>query len=294
LIVRALAPAKINLGLEILGRRDDGYHEIRTILAAVSLFDRLLVGSGAEPSFSVDRSELAGDDNLVVRAVNLLRERHPDLTPSIAMRKRIPIASGLGGASSDAVATLLACDLCYGLGSSKTALLEDAARIGSDVPFFLTGGLALSSGRGESIMPLSAPPRLDAVIVAPRLTIPSKTATLYGSLRPVDFTDGRRVESQAQSGLRSIDGELLTNAFERPLYDNFPSLQSIPQILRKHGATAVGLSGAGPAHYALESDPEKARWMASLIREELDGAANVHKVRLISRGIMISISDLDA
>lgn len=287
MIVQALAPAKINLGLEVLGQRSDGFHEIRTIMAAVSLFDRISVTTSSLPAFHVDNPELGGEPNLVERAIDLIGEIEERVSGRVTLQKRIPTAAGLGGASSDAAAALIALNRCYKLELGTQELLTMAFHLGSDVPFFIGGGRALVSGRGEVIHPLPPLRSIYAVIVAPVFRIQSKTATLYRSLKPSDFSDGSRIEQSARAEIDrfATEGSALRNAFERPLYEIAPELKSIPEILSNSGATVVALSGAGPAHYALERDLERARAIADRVREELPQAAHVHVVRLISRGV---------
>lgn len=290
MIVSALAPAKINLGLEILGRRSDQYHEIRTILAAIAVYDRLELRRGHAFRLAVDHKDLEIEGNLVAAAVRVLQSDNPGITPEIWLQKRIPTAGGLGGASSDAAATLSAVDALFELGLSGPRLHELAASLGSDVPFFLAGGVALASGRGEVLTPLRPPSELHAVVVAPRIEIPAKTATLYGALKSMDFSDGNRVERSVALGR---DGwlsqpELLRNTFERPLYERVPWVGELPDRMRRLGASAVALSGAGPSHYALERDPERARWLADRFRAALGDRADVLAGRILDHGILVA------
>ena len=286
--LQALAPAKINLGLEILGRRDDGFHEIRTIMAAVSLFDRI----GVEPSdaarFHVDDARLDDEVNLVQRAMEAVQRDHPSAIANVMLQKRIPMAAGLGGASSDAAATLIALDRCFVLNTGQKRLSEMALALGSDVPFFLSGGRALISGRGEVVTTLEGIANLFAIIVAPHLHIPSKTATLYRALKPGDFSDGTMIGHSARLPMDTFasGGEALRNAFERPLYEIAPQLRAIPDVLRSAGAKMVALSGAGPAHYALENDLDRAHHIAGNARDELGSTAQVHVVRFIAHGVV--------
>jgi 4-diphosphocytidyl-2-C-methyl-D-erythritol kinase len=288
-IVSLLAPAKINLGIEILGRRADGYHEIRTIFATVSLCDRLRVRHAPKTTLYFEGAEVADRDNLVLAAVELVRTRHPDLSPAIDLRKRIPVAAGLGGASSDAAATLVACDRLLGIGASPETLHASALQLGSDVPFFLTGGLAIARGRGELIEALPSPPRTFAVIVAPRLLIPAKTKRMYGSLLPRDFSNGDTIERLARTGIAAHPRGVLPNAFNRALYEIAPWLEELPATLIQLGAIHAGLSGAGPAHYGLVRELDVARQIASTLRTSFQDRAAVHVVRLLPRGMLVAV-----
>jgi 4-diphosphocytidyl-2-C-methyl-D-erythritol kinase len=292
-IVRALAPAKLNLGLEILGRRADGFHEIRTILAAVSLFDRITVQQSEESTFHVDDPDLATELNIVQRAMGTMLDIQAKAIARVTLQKRIPAAAGLGGASSDAAAAMIAIDQCFVLNVATRKLLERAADLGSDVPFFIAGGRALATGRGEMLNPL--PPLLEAyaIIVAPEIRLEAKTKRLYGALIAADFTDGHRMETAARKRF-NFDAELhndLRNAFERPLYDLVPDLRSIPGIMQACGATVAALSGAGPAHYAIDCDLERAHDIASRLRTQFKDSCRVHVVRFLTGGVVIDSSE---
>ncbi len=275
--VRVAAPAKINLGLEIVGRRDDGYHEIATILQAIRLHDQLTL----EPADGIRSTgplpDIPDGENLALRALRLLSERTGgDRGAWLDLRKSIPAAAGLGGASADAAAALLAARDLWRLAIGDEALAGIAAELGSDVPFFLHGGTALATGRGERLAPLPTP-AFTAVVVCPKIRIPRKTATLYGALRPDDFSDGARVLAQAdrlRAGLPP-DPDLLGNAFARALYGLRPELADLPPLMRAHGAVHPAISGAGPSHYALFEDPEEAVAVAQRLEPAMGNAAEI-------------------
>ncbi|MGI8477049.1 MAG: 4-(cytidine 5'-diphospho)-2-C-methyl-D-erythritol kinase [Thermomicrobiales bacterium] len=264
-----LAPAKLNLGLEVLGRRDDGYHEVSTILATVSLFDRLAFSPSADIRLTVEDAELDNDENLVVRAARLLRRRSGvRIGAAISLTKRIPAAAGLGGASSDAAAALLGLCMMWRLTPSREALAELALELGSDVPFFLRGGVAHAGGRGERLSPL---PRLRSagfVILGPSIVIPGKTATLYGLLEPSDFSTGAQIQ---ESAALLADGNPsaplnLANAFQRPLLDLRPDLRESIRDMTGTPPLPFALSGAGPAHFVMTKDARQASAAAHRLR----------------------------
>ncbi|MCA9861410.1 MAG: 4-(cytidine 5'-diphospho)-2-C-methyl-D-erythritol kinase [Thermomicrobiales bacterium] len=153
------APAKLNLGLEVLGRRADGYHDLATIFLTVSLFDELSVASTPGPRLGLEctGSDLPPQENLVWRAAEAMQQAAPDRGSLLRLEKRIPIAAGLGGASSDAAATLLALRTLWQLALPDDALAAMALELGSDVPFLLRGGCALGGGRGEVLKGLPVP-----------------------------------------------------------------------------------------------------------------------------------------
>jgi 4-diphosphocytidyl-2-C-methyl-D-erythritol kinase len=267
------APAKLNLGLEVIGRRDDGFHEIATIFVAIDLYDRVSLLPADDLELSCDDDSLAGTDNLAMRALELLREEtsYPGAA-RLHLSKRIPAAAGLGGASSDAAAALLGGRELWHLDLGDAEIHDLAARLGSDVPFFLRGGCAAGRGRGDLLEPLPLPADLWFVVVVPDMQIPAKTASLYAHLNPEDFSDGSSIAAQAahlKSGLVP-DATLLGNAFARPLYAMVPDLSALPDILRDAGAESVAISGAGPAHYALVDDGTDAEAVAARLRERLE------------------------
>lgn len=262
--VRITAPAKINLGLEVLGRRDDGYHEIATVMAMVDLCDVVELtpcdGKGVKRAKIIHG--IREDEDLTVRALYtvMTHKSRSWENATIGLEKHIPIAAGLGGASSDAAATLLAANHFWGRGIDKDQLLREAGRLGSDVPFFLGEPCAMATGTGTELEPLPAP-RGWLLIVTPPFDLPEKTRAMYAALRLEDFTDGTRIASVARSlrAKRMPDPGDLHNAFARPLYELAPELALIPTIMRQHSAALVALSGAGPSHYAWFRDAAGAR-----------------------------------
>jgi 4-diphosphocytidyl-2-C-methyl-D-erythritol kinase len=273
------APAKINLGLEILGKRDDGYHEIRTVLCTVSLSDTLTFEPATTPSdeLLVRGGDLtvAPQDNLVVRALDTMRQAGAAIPPQRAtLTKRIPTPSGLGGASSDAAATLIAFheEVVTAAGDP----LQMAAMLGSDVPFFLNGPAALASGRGERITPLPRPDSAWAVVVTPQVRLPAKTQALYGAVERSWWSDGAAVGEIAHA-LPRLPTEVPPNVFERAIVKRFPGMAAGRQHLRHAGADWAALSGAGPSYYTIVDDLGRAGAIASRIT---DPSIAVNVVRL--------------
>ncbi len=261
-MIACAAYAKVNLALEVTGRRPDGYHEVVTLLQTVSLHDTVRVAPAAGLSLSCDEPALAGADNLVLRAATLLRERcGVRQGAAIHLEKRIPLAAGLGGGSSDAAATLLALARLWDLAAGAEVLAEVAAALGSDVPFFLRGGTALASGRGEQVEALPPAPERWLVLLRPPVVLPGKTALLYRRLSPADFTDGaaaRAAAAEVREG-RFPTEEQLVNTFERVADEVFVGLPAAREHLQAAaGGRAVHLSGAGPTLFVLFADREPA------------------------------------
>jgi 4-diphosphocytidyl-2-C-methyl-D-erythritol kinase len=269
----ALAPAKINLGLEITGKRSDGYHNISTIMQTVSMFDRIRMtapGSG----IVVTRGETVESEvNLVsIAAREMARAFSRELDLNFQVDKRIPLSSGLGGGSSDAASAIRLIAGYWQIPADHAALHDIALETGSDVPYFLTSGRALVEGRGDLIRALPPLESFWVVIIVPETTIPSKTGTLYGSLRAVDFSDGSRLRSQPQSS--SVPDGLLPNAFSRPMAELLPAMQEIQSLAGRPQVMAHGLSGAGPGYFMIVRDLAAAVRLAWRVRsmETLQGS----------------------
>ncbi|CAA9547793.1 MAG: 4-diphosphocytidyl-2-C-methyl-D-erythritol kinase [uncultured Thermomicrobiales bacterium] len=252
------APAKINLGLEILGKRKDGYHEIRSVLAMIDLNDDLRVQRGAQRYGTSSVEGVPADLNLIDRAIQLFQARSiTDARFSYQVTKRIPIAAGLGGASSDAAAVLSSVNHLLGHPLTHDQLSELAATLGSDVPFFLGDPVAFVEGTGTRITPVPAISSA-VLLIVPNIAIPRKTATLYGLITTDDLSPGTRIDRtlrHLRAGLPPDQADL-HNAFAAPLYTLVPSLAAVPAALRDSGCVRFGLSGAGPAHYALLCDSD--------------------------------------
>jgi 4-diphosphocytidyl-2-C-methyl-D-erythritol kinase len=278
------APAKVNLALEVLGKRSDGYHEVRSVIQAVSLCDELSFTPAPELTLVCNEPGLENPENLVIRAAMALR-RFRDTKPGAAIRleKRIPWGMGLGGGSSDAAATLACLNRIWGLGLSGAQLYAAGAELGSDVPFFLHGGTCEVSGRGEEVRQLPDMSKNWFVIVKPDgPTLPNKTKRMYMALKKEDFTDGRfttGIGRTIASG-KPIDASMLYNAFERAAHDLFPQLQAARRNLEDMSGS-FRLCGAGPAIFTLvdnQADAEavhkrlKSAGIQSLVAESLTRA----------------------
>ncbi len=250
------AYAKINLTLEILGRRTDGYHALSTVMQTVDLYDTLCLSAIGEDQVHMvcTRPELSGDDNLAARAARLLRERCAiKQGVLIELHKRIPGAGGLGGGSSNAAAVLLAMQAMWLLPVPFPELVELAATLGSDVPFFLHGGLALCEGRGELVSSLEPSWPLAMrwlLLLKPAISI--STASIFRGLPARDYSDGshsRNVVAALQGG-QEPQAEDLHNGLERTVLELHPEVVQARADLLMAGAPLVRLSGSGPTLYA--------------------------------------------
>lgn len=265
--MRLYAAAKINWTLEVLNRRDDGYHEVRTVMQTVELRDSLDIEAAGELQIEVEGPHEVSEDDLMLRAAAVLDEGG-GRGGRVRLRKRIPVAAGLGGGSSDAAAALRGLNRLWGLGHGKERLAELAAQIGSDVPFFIYGGTALAEGRGERVTALPEAAPMWLVLLAPPLELPEKTRRMYAALAVADFTDGSRAEALVEGirGGRPVDDGGLYNAFERAAFEAFVGLDGYRDALLAAGARRAHLAGSGPALFALGPDEETARSVYGRLR----------------------------
>jgi 4-diphosphocytidyl-2-C-methyl-D-erythritol kinase len=255
-----LAPAKLNLTLEVLARRPDGYHEIRSVVQTVSLCDSLTFRASQTVDIRSDSPEWSPEKSLVSRAVNLVHEIIGiDRGIAIDIKSRIPLISGLGGDSSAAANTLRGLNELWALDLPAERLLELAVRLGSDVPFFLYGGAAVMEGRGEVVTRLSPFPHHWIVLVMPDVPrLPGKTARLYASLTASHFTDGQITAQLVNELKEGKEPSTLFNTFENVAFARGSELKVYRDHIRKLGAPHVHLAGSGPALFTLLKDKTKA------------------------------------
>ncbi len=191
-MITAQAYAKINITFEVLGRRKDGYHDVATVLQEIDLKDTIDFELAPSLSLECDCRDLDSSDNLVLKAARLLQQEAAHKGGAkIILKKDIPVAAGLGGGSSDAAAALIALNKLWKLKLSIESLVELAASLGSDVPYFIHGSTALAEGRGEKVTPLPPLPRSWVVLLKPSVPVPEpKTKAMYGALRSSHYSDG--------------------------------------------------------------------------------------------------------
>lgn len=267
-MLTALARAKVNLGLEILGRRSDGLHEVVTILQAIDLADRLVFSEADGLTIESNLRGFGTDPaNLVFRAARALQEMAGTSRGAhISLEKAIPIAAGLGGGSSDAAATLVALNRLWQLDWDEPRLEGVARSLGTDVAFFLRGGTQLATGSGDELQPLPTP-RLWVVVVPVRSPYPDKTRRFYSALRREDWSDGSGVARIAEALRRGelISGMVLPSGFSRVAREHFPSVEGIVAEIDRAGGVA-SLCGAGPSVISLHEAPGDAARVAEQLR----------------------------
>jgi 4-diphosphocytidyl-2-C-methyl-D-erythritol kinase len=264
------APAKINLVLEVLGK-DNDYHRISSIVQAIDLCDVLNFQLDEEICFECDVPSLKRA-NLVTQAAALLKESTKcSLGARIELRKHIPWGVGLGGGSSDAAATLLALNELWRLGLPLSEVVRLAAKLGSDVPFFIYKGTALVEGKGEKVTPLPSLPATSFVLLVPPVPkVSGKTKQMYNNLRVADFTGGQFVQA-ALASLRqgkAIDRSLMYNVFEEVAFDFFAGLGKYSRTLEEAGAPGVYLAGSGPCLFTFCSGKEEAGELFSRLKKQ--------------------------
>ncbi len=299
--VRVLAPAKVNLALEVIRKRPDGYHEIDTVMTTLDLTDRITIterAPGAGLQVTLTGPYAAGIDpldDLSGRAANRIAEaagRAPDL--DIRVEKRIPSPAGLGGGSSDAAAVLRGVNALWDLNWNSDHLAALGATIGSDVPFFVYGGVARCTGRGEVVEPLRDMRPLRMLILVPPVGgEPGKTAKRYAALHPHDFTDGHGSQRLAQRLARhapppTVD---LTNAFERVIERTDPELLAHYALYGPAGALRLHLCGSGPAVFLLVTEGAK---VAELRRDFAELGPTVIEAHTTPRGDALRVERLAA
>ncbi|HKI76926.1 MAG TPA: 4-(cytidine 5'-diphospho)-2-C-methyl-D-erythritol kinase [Ignavibacteriaceae bacterium] len=259
------APAKINFGLNVVGKRSDGYHNIETIFYPIDLFDVLTFSESDKYILETDNDILNSEsDNLITKAKNLLEKKSgKDIKCKIHLKKNIPIGAGLGGGSSDAAATLLYLNKFYKLGLDSNSLNEIALKIGSDVPFFLNPYPSFASSRGEKLEQIDFRITLSLLLINPGIFVSTKWA--YEKITPKK-PDISLIELYRRRKLVDKNNfrDLIVNDFEKPVMNEFQAIKRIKEDLYLDGAEFVLMSGSGSSIFCLFETLEKAR----LIRDK--------------------------
>jgi 4-diphosphocytidyl-2-C-methyl-D-erythritol kinase len=292
-----LAPAKINLFFAVIRRRDDGFHEIETLMTPIGLFDTLVFEDDPTGAISLQASwakglnkrrvhptaavqpardlELIpeGDQNIVVRAVRLLAQTAGvHRGAKLRLVKRIPSAAGLGGGSSDAAATLLAANRVWNLGWSVEQLAVVAAQLGSDVPFFLAGGTAICRGRGEKIEPIEGLGAMWFVVVRPPEGL--STAAVYGACRPGESpTSLEAMVTETKRRNWPAVGPVAFNGLLPAAKELSPRVGQVLKRLEKAASPLIGMSGSGTSCFAVARNGMEARRLARRLQSEGIGRA---------------------
>lgn len=276
------APAKINLALDVLFKRPDGYHEVEMIMTTVDLADRIELEEIEEDKIQIlSHNRFVPDDyrNLAYQAAEILKERYGIKTGvTITIEKNIPVAAGLAGGSSDAAATLRGLNRLWNLGLSLDTLAEIGAEIGSDVSFCVYGGTALAKGRGEKIIHLSPPPKCWVILAKP--TIGVSTADIYKRLQ-LEGIEHPNVQEMVKSiELKDFTGicNSMGNVLEDVTLKLYPEVAHIKGQMKSFGADAVLMSGSGPTVFGLAEHDSRMQRVYNGLRGFCD---QVYAVRLL-------------
>ena len=259
------AYGKINLGLDVLRRRDDGYHEVRMIMQTVGIYDRIDLIYKETPGITVETNLYYlpdNENNLVYKAAKLLMDEfHVQKGVHIRLRKYIPVAAGMAGGSSDAAAVLFGVNKMFSLGLTTEQLMDRGVKIGADVPYCVMRGTALSEGIGEILTPLPVPSQCQVLIAKPGISVSTKFVyeNLHANeLRPEQHPDiDGMMEAIKQKDLYGI-ADRFGNVLENVTIPAYPVIQEIKDLMLEQGAIGALMSGSGPTVFGLFTNPKAA------------------------------------
>ena len=270
--MRLRALAKINLGLDILGKREDGYHEVRMIMQTIQMYDVLDMKRVKKPgiSLSVNYPYIPNDErNLVYKAAKLLMDEFQIKEGvEIRLEKFIPVAAGMAGGSSDAAAALVGINRLFKLGLSERDLMERAVNIGADVPYCVMRGTALAEGIGEKLTRITQVPECFVLIGKPGVNVSTKTAYESLQLDKLSYRpdiDGM-IEDIERGDLLAMT-EKMGNVFELGITEKYPVIGEIRKLMEEHGALKAMMSGSGPTVFGIFDDRKKMEGAAAALRE---------------------------
>lgn len=264
------APAKINLTLDIKGKRPDGYHELESVMHQISLFDQVSIRAIPDGlQVYCDHPQVPqGEDNLAFRAARILLQKvEKKAGLEIKIKKNIPVGAGLAGGSTDAAAVLIGINKFLGLGLSSSELMELGAGLGSDIPFCIQGGTALARGRGEILTPLSRGPVLQLLLVKPDFSL--STAEIYGRFRMENVethpSTERFLQAWTQCDIINV-GQSMSNVLETVTLSLCPEIARIKEKMLEFGAIQAVMSGSGPTVAGVFLDAGTARDAYALMK----------------------------
>lgn len=258
------ALAKINLGLDVLGRREDGYHEVRMIMQSIHLYDRVEIKKTKSPNIHVETNLFylpVDENNLVYKAAKLMKNEFKIKEGvRITLQKFIPVAAGLAGGSSDAAAVMVGMNRIFNLGVKQSRLMELGLQIGADVPFCIMRGTALAEGIGEKLTPLPAMPKCPILIAKPGVSVSTKH--VYEQLHLNEFTEhpdiDKIIENIRQKKLRGI-AENMGNILETVTVKEYPVIKEIKMVMKENGALNAMMSGSGPTVFGIFANEKEIR-----------------------------------
>lgn len=266
------AYAKINLGLDVIGRLPNGYHEVKMIMQTVGIYDVLTLEKIPEGIMvTTDNGELPTDENnLIYKSAKLMLDRyHLSGGVKIHLEKNIPIAAGMAGGSTDAAATFIGMNELFEIGATQEALMELGVKVGADVPYCIMGGTALAEGIGEVLSPLPAPKDCYLLIAKPDINVSTKY--VYEHLDAEGVEKHPDIDGMIQAlKQESLDGviERLGNVLETVTVKKYPIIQDIKQIMLENGAEGSLMSGSGPTVFGIFKEEEKAKKALQILQEK--------------------------
>lgn len=258
------ALAKINLGLDVVGRREDGYHEVRMIMQTIQLYDRLDIKRTQEPGIQIQTNLSflpVNENNLIYKAAKLLMDEF-SITDGVSVKldKRIPVAAGMAGGSTDAAAMLIGVNRLFSLGLTKRQLMERGVQIGADVPYCIMRGTALAEGIGEALSPL--PPMVKCPVLIAKPSISVSTKFVYQNLKLDDTTIhpdiDRLIDDIKAKNLHDIAAHM-GNVLETVTIPNYPVIDEIKKHMLSNGALGAMMSGSGPTVFGLFDNEDTAK-----------------------------------
>lgn len=267
------AYGKINLALDVLRKREDGYHDLDMIMQMVDVYDDIIIEKNNIKDIVVktDKAVLSnGKDNLAYMAAKTLMDEFGiSQGVIITINKRIPIAGGMAGGSSDCATTMIGINQMFNLGLDKKALMERGVKLGADVPYCILGGTAIARGIGEVLTPLKTPPQCHVIIAKPPVSV--STAFVYGHIRPNQIKKHPDVEKMVEAinnqDLKML-ASLLSNVMEEVTIPEYPIIQDIKEVMLENGALNSIMSGSGPTVFGLYNDKESAEKTVELLKEK--------------------------
>jgi len=267
------ALGKINLGLDVLGRRENGYHDVRMVMQTLYLYDNVTLQKKSAPGIEIDSNlfYLPNDeDNIAWKAAKLLIDEF-DIKDGIRIHldKHIPVAAGMAGGSSNAAAVLYGMNQMFRLGLSQKELMERGVKLGADVPYCIMRGTVLAEGIGEKLTPLPPMPKCQILIAKPPISVSTKL--VYEKLDSHEIEDHPDIDGIID-GLKAHDIEKVAssmgNVLEKVTIEEYPVIEQIKNVMKEQGALNAMMSGSGPTVFGIYDSKEKARKAAAKIREK--------------------------
>ena len=282
------ALGKINLGLDVLGRRENGYHDVRMVMQTLYLYDQITIEKTEKPGIELSTNLFylpVNENNLAYRAADLLmQEFGVEEGVKITLEKHIPVAAGMAGGSSNAAAVLYGINRMFSLGLSQEELMERGVKLGADVPYCIMRGTVLAEGIGEILTPLPAMPRCTELVAKPPISVSTKL--VYEKLDAHEIEDHPDIDGVLE-GLERQDlkkiASSMGNVLERVTVEEYPVIEEIKEMMKENGALNAMMSGSGPTVFGLYSDKRMAKEAAQKIKES--GIAkqvyvtNIHNAR---------------